>query len=420
MRNLRRMNYTLKQKLREKLSECRRFIDFVIYHFIEDDRTYRASALAFTTLLAIVPLMSVGLSVLSSFPVFNNLSTPIQNFIFDNFVPSTGKAVQNYLSMFATQVSRLSVVGIVFLFVTALLVMYTIERSMNKIWRVSSPRKGVSAFLLYWAILSLAPFLLGLSLAASSYFMSIPLISGSDAPVAIVSFIPFFLSLVGFTFLYLVVPNCPVRFNHGLYGALVSTVLFEAAKQAFAYYLTRYDTYQLLYGAFAMVPIFFIWIYWVWLITLLGAEISYALSVHYQRRQGIKIDGFSHALLWLHKLWQAQVHGKEISLEELIDVSQQPFLIDIGYMLNQLVKLRLIHTTANGKYLLSRDLSHLSIYQLSQLLPYRLPNSLELMGIESPVAHSWKQQIDASDKASMQILNISLDEFFRQGIERVE
>jgi membrane protein len=414
MRKLRIMNYTIKQKFREKLSECRRFIDFVIYHFIEDDCTYRASALAFTTLLAIVPLMSVGFAVLSSFPVFHNLAAPIQNFIFDNFVPSTGKAVQNYLLMFATQVSRLSIVGIIFLFVTALLVMYTIERSMNKIWRVSSPRKGVSAFLLYWAILSLAPFLLGLSLAASSYFVSMPFIKGHAAPALLVSTVPFFLSLVGFTFLYVVVPNCPVRLIHGLYGALVSAVLFEAAKQAFAYYLSRYDTYQLLYGAFAMVPIFFIWIYWVWLITLLGAEISYALSVHYQRRQGIRIDGFSHALLWLNKLWKAQALGKEISLEELIDVSQQPFSVDIGDMLNQLIDLKLIQTTANGKYLLSRDLSHLSIYELSQLLPYRLPNSLELMEIESPIVGRWKEQINAADNASMQILQMSLDEFFRQ------
>ena len=409
------MNYiSFKHTLREKLLEGRRFIEFVVNHFLEDDCTYRASALAFTTLLAIVPLMSVGFSVLSSFPVFSNLATPIQNFIFDNFVPTTGKAVQNYLTLFATQVSKLSIVGVIFLFVTALLVMYTIEGSMNKIWRVSSPRKGVSAFLLYWAILSLSPVLLGLSVAASSYFFSLLFIQGGNTHFIFLPYIPFFLSLVGFTFLYAVVPNCQVKLHHAIYGAIVSTILFESAKHGFAYYLTRYDTYQLLYGAFAMVPIFFIWIYWVWLITLLGAEISYALSVHHQRRQGVKIDGFTHVLLWIHELWLAQLEGRGVTLETLINVSNQPFAVDIGVMLNKLIALKIIKTTTDGQYILSRDLSHLSLYELMQLLPYRLPSRIDLDTTESPVAKLWYETIHSADQTLEQLLKINLDDLFHK------
>ncbi|WP_019215094.1 YihY family inner membrane protein [Legionella tunisiensis] len=378
-----------KERITNKFYEAERFIRFVAHHFIHDDCTYRASALAFASLLAVVPLMSVGLAILSSFPVFQGLAQPAQDFIFDNFVPATGKVVQNYLQQFTTQVSKLSIWGVMFLFVTAILVMVTIEGTMNKIWRVSSPRKGVAALLLYWAILSLAPLFLGLSVVISSYVISIPLLKAHHAPLILLNTIPFVISLTGFTFLYVIVPNCAVKFRDGFWGGVIAALLFESAKQGFAYYLTRYDTYQLLYGAFATVPIFFIWVYWVWIITLLGAEISYALAVHHQRRTGKAIDGFSHALLWLHQLWHAQRKGKSVSLDLLVNASTHPFAIDVDDMVKLLTDLELIHTTAEGSFMLSRDLSQLSLYSLSQLLPYRLPTPSEVEHIKSVHTNPW-------------------------------
>lgn len=403
-----------KEKIANKFYEAERFIRFVAHHFIDDDCTYRASALAFASLLAVVPLMSVGLAILSSFPVFQGLAQPAQDFIFDNFVPATGKVVQNYLQQFATQVSKLSVWGVVFLFVTAILVMVTIEGTMNKIWRVSSPRKGVAAFLLYWAILSLAPLLLGLSLAISSYVISIPLIKDHHAPLILLNAIPFVISLTGFTFLYVIVPNCTVKFRDGLWGGVVAALLFESAKQGFAYYLTRYNTYQLLYGAFATVPIFFIWVYWVWIITLLGAEISYALAVHHQRRTGKAIDGFSHALLWLHQLWHAQRKGKSVPFNLLVNASTHPFAIDVDDMIKLLTRLELIHTTAAGSFMLSRDLSQLSLYSLSQLLPYRLPTPTEVELIKSVHTNHWQSIFKKNDEELQKFLAIDLNNFFSQ------
>lgn len=399
-----------KNRLVNKLCEGKRFISFVIHHFIIDDCTYRASALAFTSLLAVVPLMTVGLTILSSFPVFQGLTGPVQDFIFDNFVPATGKVVQNYIQQFSAQVSKLSVWGIIFLFLTALLVMLTIEQAMNRIWRVNSTRRGVTAFLLYWAILSLAPVLLGLSLAASSYLISVPLILGHYAPSILFTLLPSILSCLGFTFLYVVVPNYPVKITHGLWGALIATLLFESAKQAFAFYLSQYHTYQLLYGAFATVPIFFIWVYWVWVITLLGAEISYALAVHHQRRTGIPLDGFSHALLWLNQLWTAQKEGRGLTRDELINSNSQPFRIDIDEMLNQLSSLSLIHNTSEGSYMLSRDLDDISLYWLSQNLPYRFPSHEELEQVET---NAWIPILRTNDKNLEQSLNINLNQLFR-------
>ncbi|WP_131782731.1 YihY family inner membrane protein [Legionella gresilensis] len=390
-----------------------RFIRFVINHFIEDDCTYRASALAFTTLLAIVPLMTVGFSILSSFPVFHNFTGPVQDFIFENFVPATGKAIQNYIHDFSAQVSKLSIWGVAFLFVTAILVMVTIERAMNKIWRVSNARKGVAAFLLYWAILSLGPIFLGLSLAASSYLISIPFLKNQQTPSFIVSMLPFLLSLIGFTFLYVIVPNRPIQFWHGFIGGLFATILFESAKQAFAFYLSNYDTYQLLYGAFAIVPIFFVWVYWVWFITLLGAEVSYALSVHHKRRSGKPIDPFSHALLWLQLLWLKQKEGQGLCLDELIQASTQPYEIDSDHMITELQKINLVHTGIDGRYLLSRNLNEISLYWLSKHLPYNLPDQYDFEG--STTTLPWEDIFKENDKLLQQSLSISLSELFSSG-----
>ncbi|WP_419419378.1 YihY family inner membrane protein [Legionella sp. D16C41] len=403
-----------KKEVNLRWGKIERFIRFVINHFIEDDCAYRASALAFTTLLALVPLMTVGFSILSSFPVFHNFSGPIQDFIFENFVPATGKVVQNYVQDFATQVVKLPVWGVTFLFVTAILVMVTIERAMNKIWRVSSARKGVAAFLLYWAILSLGPILLGLSLAASSYLVSIPFLKDEQAPSFILNLLPFILSLTGFTFLYVIVPNRPVQFEHGFIGGLFATILFESAKQGFAYYLSHYNTYQLLYGAFAILPIFFIWVYWVWLITLLGAEVSYALSVHHKRRSGKPIDGCSHALLWLQLLWLKQKDGQGLCLDELIQASAQPFEIDSDHMISELQKINLVHIGADGRYLLSRDLNEISLYWLSKHLPYNLPDQYDFEG--TATIYPWETIFKENDKLLQQTLSISLAKLFSSGI----
>lgn len=401
------------ERLKNQFASCDRFVRFVIQHFIQDDCTYIASALAFTTLLSVVPLMSVGLSIFSSFPVFQTMAVPVQNFIFDNFVPATGKMVQAYLQQFASQVSKLSVWGVAFLIVTALLVMFTIERGMNKIWRVGSARHGVSAFLLYWAILSLTPVLLGLSLAASSYLISIPFLMNHQAPSILLHWSPFFLSLIGFTFLYAVVPNCYVSIKHAFWGGLFAAVLFEAAKQTFAYYLIHYNTYELLYGAFASVPIFFIWVYWVWIITLLGAEISYALSVDHQRRDGYPLNGFSHALLWLYQLWLAQQKGKAMSVNQLVEANSQPYEVDVDEMIMVLVKQDLIHATAEGDYMLSRDLNQVTLYDLTQLLPYPLPNSIELEQKTPSLAERWNTAFKKNNEVLQKSLDVKLEALFK-------
>lgn len=265
------------------------FVYFVARRFVDNGGTYRASALTFTSLLAIVPLLSVSFSVLSAFPVFNQLIEPIQNFIFENFVPDSSKVVQKYLMSFTEQASHLSVTGLIFLVATAIMMMYTIEQAMNQIWRVSKRRHGMSALLLYWGILTLGPLVMGLSLLLGSYLISLPFLSTTMINVGfnqnwLFSAATFFFALIAFTLFYVAIPNTKVLLRHGFLGGLFAAISFELVKYSFAFYIKQYKTYQLIYGAFAAVPIFFLWVYCVWVIILLGAEVAHGISAYDDRR----------------------------------------------------------------------------------------------------------------------------------------
>lgn len=394
-----------------KIQQLQKLIYFTAFNFFEDDCPYRASALAFTSLLALIPLMTVAFIILSAFPVFHNFSAPIKDFIFDNFVPTTGKIIQNYLGQFVNQVPRLSILGVSFLFITAILLMITIEHAMNKIWKVENARKKLAAFLLYWAILSLGPVFLGLSLAASSYFLSFVFFQQYIPFSNLLNIIPIFFSLTGFILLYYVVPNCKVRFYEALWGGVVATLLFEAAKGGFGLYLTYYNSYQLLYGAFATIPIFLIWIYWVWLITLLGAEVSYAASVYHKHQEGQTVDGFSHALLWLYLLWISQKDGKALTSKELLQYSNQPFAVNNTLMLQELQRLKLINKTDQEQYLLSRDLNEISLYWLSQNLIFQLPTSSPLEK-KHALYLTWERLLAKKEQFLTELLQMSVAEFF--------
>lgn len=384
------------------------FLKFVLQNFIADECTNAASTLTFTSLLAIVPLMSVSFALLSSFPVFQDLSEPVQNYIFEHFVPATGKVVHQYLISFTKQVSKMSIWGVAFLFVTAVMVMVTIENAMNRIWKVRYQRYGTSAFLLYWAILSLAPVLLGLSFAASSYIFSLPMWNG-ELQVnqnVLLKYSPFLISFLFFWFLYVVVPNCYVKIRHAAVGAFVAAFLVEVAKKGFAWYLSTYDTYELLYGAFATVPIFFLWVYWAWIIILLGVEVAYALSATHHRRTGAQLDGLTHTIHWLGYLWHAQQKGRGLSLESLIKRDNHAYEKRPELIIQALLDAKLITVIEDGKYMISRDLNGLTFDELRVLLPWRLPK-IEMICLDD-INKNYLDMITSSQQANKEIFSTSV------------
>ncbi len=255
----------------------KKFIKFVGHNFVKDDCFYRASALAFSTILTIIPMIYIILFFLSLSSITQQFALPIQNFIFNNFLPTTGYLIRTHINTVAHQSKILPGGDILFVVVTIFFMMYTVEQSLNVIWHCPKSRHNLKAFLLYFAIIGFSPLLLGLSLAASSYLFSLPFIHQVPIlPSLSIRFLPFYFSLLGFTFLYVIVPNCPVRFSEGLMGGIFAAIAFELVKKGFGIYLLQMGAYHRLYGAFAVIPVFFIWIYLVWFITLLGAEIGSA------------------------------------------------------------------------------------------------------------------------------------------------
>jgi membrane protein len=205
-------------------------IIFVIYNRFFDDRlTYAASALVYSTLFAIVPLFAVCFGIFSAFPAFHSVSDQVQTFISQNFIPASGAIIQDYIKVFILQATKLSLIGTVFLIIAAMFLLITIEDVFSQIWHVEKRRQTLYAWLSYWAILSLAPILIGISVASSSYIMSLNLVSNIlnnfELKQHLLWIFPFAFMLIAFTLLYIVAPNCRVPFRYAFFGAFISTSL---------------------------------------------------------------------------------------------------------------------------------------------------------------------------------------------------
>ena len=248
-----------------------------------------AAALSYTSVLSIVPILTVIFTTLALVPAFRVWQIAIEQFIFANFVPASGDQLQSYIAAFVSKAAALQTLGFILLAVSVFSMMATIEQAFNEIWRVSKRRALINRGLLYFAILSLAPCALTLGLVVTSYLVSLPLLRATLHMHAMASpllrVLPVAASMLAFLASYKFIPNRPVRWAHAAIGSAVAAVIFEAAKRLFAVYLLHFPSQQVIYGAFAVIPIFLLWIYLCWLIVLFGAELTYGLTVFWTARE---------------------------------------------------------------------------------------------------------------------------------------
>jgi membrane protein len=280
--------------LKVLLSVGWRYGRYLLNRIGHDRISVSAGYLAYITLLSIVPMLTVLLSVLSSFSLFDNSGEVIQDFVITNFVPAAGDAVRLALADFVANTGKMTALGAGFLFIAALMLISNIDNNLNHIWRVTHKRRLVFSLSMYWMILTLGPILLGASIVTTSYITSLRLLESETLTGAfnfLLSWLPFLLSLSAFVGLYLLVPNKKVYFKHAFLGAFSAAVLFELSKKGFALYITHFPSYQMIYGALAAIPILFVWVYLCWLIVLLGAEITAALGEnHLWSRSGDMVN----------------------------------------------------------------------------------------------------------------------------------
>jgi membrane protein len=267
---------TILQKARKHLW---RPLERIVHAAIHDNLLQVSASLAFATILAIVPLLAVTLSLMTAFPIFSQFEQSLQVFLREQLMPEQfSTTVMQYLDEFVDKAKSLSTIGGVFLLVTAILVIMSIDDALNSIWHVKRQRPLAQRLLIYWAVLSLGPIILGASLwASSSMFQQAMALDSSHliSPRQVVAaWLPLLISLSACTLLYLTVPNCKVRFTQALVGALVCSLLFLAIKWGLGVYLGQFPTYAVIYGAFSVLPAFLLWVYLSWLAFLVGALVA--------------------------------------------------------------------------------------------------------------------------------------------------
>ncbi len=242
-----------------------------------------AGSLAFTTLLSIVPLLAASFALFREFPVFRKLKDAFQEFLLSRLLPADiAQTVLKYLNQFAYNAKGLSLMGSLLLFGSAVALLLTVENALNQMWKVKKNRPFHKRVGLYVLVLALAPPVLGLSLWLSSYVLiaSMGLIGAPPRSLAFVfDLVPLLLGAGAMSCLFYFVPNTTVRLRDAIAGGIVASVAFELGKRGFAAYLVKVPTYKTLYGTFAVLPMFLLWVYFSWLVTLLTAMLTANLGL---------------------------------------------------------------------------------------------------------------------------------------------
>ncbi len=245
--------------------------------FKNDQLALTASSLTFTTIIALVPFITVALAVFTAFPMFSTLQTVLQQWLVESLVPDNiSRQVLGYLTQFSGKASRLGTLGVMVLFATALALILTIDRTLNRVWHVPKARPLRQRVLIYWTVVTLGPLLLAASLAITSYVVS----AGSGVVKLpggvrwLLGLLEFGLLAGGVASLFRFVPNTYVAWSHAWAGGLFVAVGIELAKKLLTLYLSAMPTYSAVYGAFAILPILLVWIYLAWLIVLTGAVLA--------------------------------------------------------------------------------------------------------------------------------------------------
>ena len=384
--------------------------------FREERCVQIASSLTFTTLLAIVPILTVTLTLISAFPVFRELLENVERFVVRNMLPESAATLAGYVEQFTENAARLTAVGIAVLFVTAVIVLLTIDRAFNQIWRVPRPRGMVQRIFIYWALLTVGPLLVGASLSLTSWLVSQSLGLVKNVPLAgevVLDIVPILLTGLAFTLAYITVPNRRVLVRDALTGGLLAALAFEGMKQGFAFYIAQFPTYKLVYGAFASVPIFLLWIYLSWVVVLLGAVTAAVLPEW--RERAAQVDPapgtqFLDALQILRVLWEAHHQGEVVTVMRLHGVVKLS-LDRIEATLDAMSAARWTGRVANG-WVLIKDTAEITVADVYRLLVFR-------SGARLPARQSGQEL----DRLALEItggfeanLGLSLEELFRRAV----
>ena len=264
--------------LKKSLIEIRDFLVFLTGRARNDSILRVSSSLSYTSLIALVPLLSIALAIFSAFPVFADVREQIQEVILKNFIPAIEDDIKQYLNTFINATTQLTTVGVAGLAVTAILLLSTIENSFNFIFKVTKPRHITTKITLYWTVITLGPLLLGAAWSLRGYLYTLQTYVGNVSFPAITNILPALLNFLILVMIYILIPNRKVNIIHASVGAITSVMLFWVMRKFFGLMILNNATYKTLYGALAALPIFLVWMYLVWAVVIFGAVVTAAID----------------------------------------------------------------------------------------------------------------------------------------------
>lgn len=396
------------------------FLLFAMRRFLDDRLSSAVAALTYTTLLAIVPILVIVFAILSSFPAFDTIQQQFEGLVFDAVVPETGAAIRDYLARFTRNAGDLTTIGVVGLAVSALFLLATVEATLNQVWHVEHPRPLLTRVLMFWAVLTLGPLVIGASITLTSDFLDMVrgllfpsarapgVLAPSQTPGYLNAMLSVAITAIGLCALFVLVPARHVRVVDAAAGALFAAVAFEFLAASFNAFILSGRTYETIYGAVVAVPVFLVWLYASWTVVILGAVVAASLpdwraskdiAPHQEPGPTRRLE---IALRLLARLYRQSLDGGTIAEEDLIDHlpagTSQAILEDLmaaGYLV----------TAENGGLSLARDPHSTTVATLASDI--RATDGRTTGTREDPNAAA--QEPDAADLARIDHLLSRLD-----------
>jgi len=402
-----------------RLAEAPTFVAYVARRFIDDQGLQTAASLTYTSLLGLVPIIAVFLAILNAFPAFGELREDVKDAIMAPFDPAASETVREHLNAFLENTRRLGVVGALGIGATAVLMLNTIEKTLNRVWRVSERRTIKQRVVIFWALLTLPPILIAASMSLSGYFSAVSEHADVAAAAAFLRKLgPFMMQWLAFAILFATAPNRQVRIRDSLIGGFVAAALFEGLKNVFGYYVQAAGSQQAIYGALAAIPFFLVWIYLTWTMILVGAEVAAALPewrramADARRRPLTSGERLTAAVGLLALLWRRNQAGERIERDE-VETALPADAANLGLVLDRLSELGYVASTAGGRLVIARDLEEATIYDLQRDLGLALEETKtfrqavrrEAPDLSSPVL---SEMMVAAEKAKSEIMATSI------------
>ena len=339
--------------------------------FVKDKCLLRASALAYASLLALVPITAIFFFILTKLEAFSTIQDSVEKFLFRNLIPTRTDVIQEYLTQYTENVMVLGVFGLIALFVTAVFLFNSVEHTINDIWQAKQSRPFLSKFMAFWTVMTAGPALIIFSFYAATN-VELPNSAGfesTDNGILDYRFLAYFLNWMAFWFAYQFIPYTRVRIWAAFIGGVVGGTLWELAKGGFNWYITNMTAFDQIYGPLATIPVFLLWLYLTWLIVLFGAEVAYAVQYPRERSHLTQeelasfLDFYSvRAMAEITKRFGNPDDSSKDTIDALRSIDIPPEII--GEILNRLSEQQLIVYTEDKDYIPARQPSKILVREV--------------------------------------------------------